>query len=325
VSAELARLRERRDFECRLTPDRALDSLDSAERFLGDRGLLTRTADCALPSLYGACHEEPYQPGGMGFATWPATKWPWFGELAGRGYLIVGVHRGKNLLVSPETAGLLDPICRAEIARMRTADRGWALLLDHLAVVGPSSLDDLREELRLKRQDLRALRSPLERCGAVVSRSLEVTAGEGHQHTSELARWDQVYPDGWAAADQGGWGAADPGGWDAADPGGGGAADPGGGGAADPGGGGAADPGGEDGGDGGAGGCPRGALRDLLVAAVRAAVVAPERELRRWFSWPWYWDDALVDDLLRDERLRRVDGHVTARPIEPENLLENTS
>jgi hypothetical protein len=288
-TAELAGLRERRDFECRLTPDRALESLAEAEAFLRDRGLLTRTADSALPSLYQACHEEPYQPGGVGFATWPATKWPWFGELGDRGYLIVGVHRGKNLLVSPEMAGLLDPVCRAEIARMRVTDRGWALLLDHLAAVGPSSVDDLRLELRMKRQDLRALRSPLERCGAIVSRSLEVTAGEGHQHTSELARWDQVYPGGWAEADAGGSarggttgsarGGADRGAWsvvtsDASDD-------------------------------------PRAALRDLVVAAARAAVVAPERELRRWFSWQWYWDDALVDDLVRSARLRRVDGHVT--------------
>ena len=275
-SAELARLRERRDFECRLTPDRALDSLAEAEAFLGDRGLLTRTADSALPSLYGACHEEPYQPGGVGFATWPATKWPWFGELGERGYLIVGIHRGKNLLVSSGMARLLDPICRAEIARMRAADRGWALLLDHLAVAGVSSVDDLREELRLKRQDLRALRSPLERCGAVVSRSLEVTAGGGHQHTSELARWDQVYPGGWAAVDAAGGDGGTPGT-----------------------------------GDGGAGGDLRAALGDLVVAAVRAAVVAPERELRRWFSWQWYWDDTLVDALVRDERLRRVEGHLT--------------
>jgi hypothetical protein len=40
-------------------------------------------------------------------------------------------------------------------------------------------------------------------------------------------------------------------------------------------------------------------------------VVAPERELRRWFSWQWYWTDTLVDDLIRNGRLRRADGHVT--------------
>jgi hypothetical protein len=55
----LAELRERRDFECRLVPVRALRSLDEADAFLRGRGLLTRTTDCALPSLYEACHEDP--------------------------------------------------------------------------------------------------------------------------------------------------------------------------------------------------------------------------------------------------------------------------
>jgi hypothetical protein len=72
----LSELRERRAVECRLTPDRALGSLDEAEAFLRDRALLTRTPDCALPSLYEACHEPPYRPGAAGFGTWPATKWP---------------------------------------------------------------------------------------------------------------------------------------------------------------------------------------------------------------------------------------------------------
>jgi len=255
----LAELLERRAFECRLTPDRALESITEADAFLRDRGLLTRTTDCALPSLYEACHEDPYQPGSPGFATWPATKWPWFGELAdGGGHLVVAVHRGKNLLVSRETADLLDPICRAEIDRMRAADRGWARVLDHLAGAGPASVEELRLELRLERQELKALRSPLERCGAIVSRSLRMSAGDGHSHSSELMRWDQAHP---ARAD----GDTD----------------------------------------------PRRALVDLVVAGVRAAVVAPERELRRWFSWQWYWSESLTDDLVRQGQLRRVDaeGH----------------
>ena len=41
---------DRRLFDCRLTPDRALGTLAEAETFLRDRGLLTRTADGALRS-----------------------------------------------------------------------------------------------------------------------------------------------------------------------------------------------------------------------------------------------------------------------------------
>jgi hypothetical protein len=260
----LAGLRERRAFECRLTPDRALGSLDEAEGFLRERGMLTRTADSALPSLYEACQEEAYQPGGQGFAAWPATKWPWFGELGGRGYLCVAVHRGKNLLTSPETAGLLDPICRAETDRMRSADPAWRRLLDHLAMAGPSLIDDLRVELDLKRQELKALRYPLERCGAIVARSVATASTGGaaeddsHSHPTELFLWDQAYPGDQAAASTD----------------------------------------------------PVTALGDLLVAAVQAAVVASEAELRRWFSWQWYWTDTLIDDVVRSGRLRRVDGYV---------------
>src|SRR5229473_3161516 len=76
----LEQLQERRAYECRLTPDRELRTIDEAEQFLRDRGLLTRTADSALPSLFEACHEEPYSVTSRGFGQWPATKWPWFGE-----------------------------------------------------------------------------------------------------------------------------------------------------------------------------------------------------------------------------------------------------
>jgi hypothetical protein len=254
----LSGLRERRAFDCRLTPDRALGSLDEAEGFLRERALLTRTPDCALPSLYEACHEPPYRPGTAGFGAWPATKWPWFGALTERGHLCVAVHRGKNLLVSAEAAALLDPICRAETDRMRAENPGWRRLLDHLARIGPSTTEDLRTELSLKRQELKALRSPLERCGVIVARSVAMTSGRDadgggeHRQDSELSRWDQAY--------QG----------------------------------------------------PPAAAAELVVAAVRAAVLAPEPELRRWFSWPWYWPDTLVDDLVQAGRLRRLDAYVAA-------------
>jgi hypothetical protein len=250
----LAELEERRAYECRLTPDRALETLDEAEEFLRDRGLLTRTADCALPSLFEACHEEPYAGGSPGFGRWPRTKFPWFGRLGARGHLILAVHCGKSLLVTDETAALLDPICRAELERMEAADGGWARLLRHLAEAGPSELEDLQTELGLTPKELKTLRSPLERCGAVVARPLVYE--EPHRHTSLLLRWDQAWPEPGAARG------------------------------------------------------PRRALADLTCAAVRAAVVAPERELARWFSWGWYWDDDIVEELVGEGRLVRIDGHV---------------
>lgn len=252
---QLAELEERRACDCRLTPDRALETLDEAEEFLRERGLLTRTADSALPSLFEACHEEPYARDKPGFGQWPATKFPWFGQLGARGHLVLAVHRGKNLLVTDAIADLLDPICRAELARMEEADEDWARLLRHLADAGPSELDDLQAELGLASRELKSLRSPLERCGAIVARS--IVYEEPHRHTSLLQRWDQAHPEPSGETD------------------------------------------------------PRRALGELLCAGVRAAVVAPERELARWFSWRWYWDDDLVDELVQAGRLVRVGGHVS--------------
>jgi hypothetical protein len=116
----------------------------------------------------------------------------------------------------------------AALRERRAADPGWRRLLDHLAMAGPSDIDSLRLELGLKRQELKALRAPLERCGVIVARSMTMTAerGDGHAHVSELSRWDQAFPGGAAKG-------AEP-----------------------------AD--------------PAAALADLLVAAVKAAVLAPE-------------------------------------------------
>jgi hypothetical protein len=242
-------LEERRAYLCRLTPDRALDSIEEAEQFLRDRGLLTRTPDSALPSLFEACHEEPYALGSRGFGSWPATKYPWYFELAARPDLHeLKVHNGKSILFTDETLALVDPICRAELTRMEQEEE-WARLLRHLASAGPSTLDDLRTELELKPKELKLLRSPLERCGALVSRSLVVELPDGgHSHTSELLRYDHAYPEPSTG----------------------------------------------------------GGLAELLVAAVRAAVVAPERELtRKWFSWRWLFEDDLVGRLVSEGELER--------------------
>jgi hypothetical protein len=250
-------LLERRAYLCRLTPDRALESFEEALEFLGDRGMLTRTPGTALPSLYGACHEVPYVPGSKGFASWPATKYPWYFELAERRDVHeLKVHNGKSILLTDENLALVDSICRAELVRMEREAK-WVPLLAHLKAAGPSTPADLQTELGLKPRELKSLRTPLERCGAVVSRNLRVELPEGgHAHTSELLRYDQAYPD------------------------------------------------------------PRGDgdIAELVVAAVRAAVVAPEREItREWFSWRWLLNDSLVEQLISESRLERVEtGWVTA-------------
>ncbi len=49
-------------------------------------------------------------------------------------------------------------------------------------------------------------------------------------------------------------------------------------------------------------------MQDLAELLERRAA---ERELKRWFSWQWYWDDAIVDELVAERRVGRIDGYVT--------------
>ena len=248
-TAPPAKLRALRASACRLEPARALRSLEEAAAFLVDRGMLTRTADCALPSLFEACHQPPYRAGRGGFADWPETAYPWFWELAQRdGVYELAVHGGKRLLVTEEVARLADPLCRADLARFEAGAGDPGRLVRHLAAAGPSPVDDLKVELEWDAARLRRARRPLERAGAVVSHGVTLPGtASGHVHSSVLARWDQVMPEA----------------------------------------------------------SPRGSLGDVLVAAVRAAVLAPEAEVGSWFSWTEEPDAALVDGLVAAGRLAR--------------------
>jgi hypothetical protein len=252
-AAAMKELEERRLRLCRLTPDRALASVEEAHDLLRRRGMLTRTQDSALPSFFAACHEEPYAPGGRGFAGWPKTKYTWYFQLAElEDVHELKVHNGKSILFTDQTLALVDALCRRELERRKDD-----VLLTHLAATGPSTLGDLQTELALSAKDLRSMRAPLERSGALVGRALRIKLRDGgHSHTSELLRYDQAYPE------------------------------------------------------------PRhgGGLDELIVAAVRAAVLAPERELNRWF--PWRVDAETVDRLVAGGRLVRPEPDwITASPF----------
>jgi hypothetical protein len=191
----LADLCEQRSWACRLAAEHALQTLDEAETFAIERGMLTLTPDCALPSLFAACHEESYRPGGRGFASWPKTRWRWGAALAERpGIYALKLHRGKTLFLTSQTVALVDPLCRQELGRAARGVYGHLAveLLNYLAAAGPSPIEDVKRELGLDSSSLHTIRERLERVGALVSRALAVPAkGGGERETSELARWDQ--------------------------------------------------------------------------------------------------------------------------------------
>jgi hypothetical protein len=246
VDIAIQSIATRRAFECRLTPDRALETLEEASAFLAARGLLTLTPDCALPSLFGACHEEPWSDA-PGFGTWPKTKYWWGVALPARA---TKLHKGKTLFVSDTVARAIAPLCRSELEAAREGKHGEdeRRFVEHLAAAGPSTTEELKEELSLDARTFRRARARLERVGAVVSRGLIYEHEGAHHHTSEHRLWDVT-----GAGDE------------------------------------------------------AGALRELFVAGVRAAVLAPEREALRWFSW------RVPEEALEDERVERPEpGWLTA-------------
>ena len=238
---------------CRLEPKWALTSLEDAEDWVRDRGVVEVTPCCSLPSLHLAVHEAPYKPGSRGFGLYPATTWWWSFELATHeGLHALKIHRGKTVLVTDDVARLADPPARAALAEAETGRLGELeqQLVRHLLTTGPGEVSDLRAELEVPARAFRGARERLERLGAIVSRPVEV---EPHGHSSLLSRWDHVFPNETAVG-----------------------------------------------------------LEELLVAFARAAVVAPERELVRWLSWPL--PPGTVKRLVEDGRLRRTgDAMVTAQ------------
>lgn len=246
-----------RDYLLRLTPDRALETLDEAAEWVLERGLVTLLPGKSLPSLFVACHEEPYKEGGRGFAGWPKTKWWWGGALEERGLLYAKLLRGTGVFVSDEVAAFADPLCRDELARVEAGEYGEqaSRLVAHLTEAGPSLVDELMDELGIAHQSFRGVRKRLEALGVVVARSMRIAVpGGGHRHVSELHRWDQLRPKP----------------------------------------------------------SSHGGLPDLVVAGVRAAVIAPDREVQSWFSWRA--DEGLIERLLEEGRLRRPHPGLLAIP-----------
>ena len=206
--------------------------------------MLTRFPDCALPSLFGACHEEPGRADGRGFDLWPKTKWIFSFQLTQQpGTVLTKLHRGKSLYLSLQAARAFDGLVRRSIEEA-TGDE--ALLLEHLDRHGPSAPDDVELELRWTRERLKRTRNRLEKVGAVVSEGL-VFEDSTTWHFAPLRRWDHVVGSRRRVED------------------------------------------------------PYG---DVVVEGVRASVIAPESEVRSWYSWPIPKDT--VQRLVDERRLIRV-------------------
>ena len=110
------------------------------------------------------------------------------------------LHRGKTLFLTPESARAVDPLCRAALQEADSGDDDRARLVRHLKAAGPSTVENLKEELGLDATALRKVREGLEKSGALVSKGIATEDSKGgHRHSSVISRWDQVWRKPWKA------------------------------------------------------------------------------------------------------------------------------
>ena len=249
-----------RDRECRLSPEWALRTLDEAAAFLRDRGMLTLSPDSWLPSLFHACHDEPYSAHARGFGGWPKTKWMWPGQLGARpDVLVTRLHRGRLLYIADSLGATLASLCRKSVEEAAGGALGSdATRLMSLLSNGPLLLEQI-PAAGLTDKRLRRARAALERVGAIFAEEVRLEGRDGgHRHSARLTRADQRLTAVGPPLD-----------W-------------------------------EEG------------LMELLVAAIRSAVIAPVRDVSHWFSWPVGKD--LIGRAVRSGRILEPDGGWVAFP-----------
>ena len=240
----LADLRARRDYECRLTPDRALESLTRRMASCGN-GVCSRvppTARCRA-CMRRVMRTPIRQAAGLReLASHEVAVGPRAIRVPGRalaGHPSRQDDPAERRAARARRSGLP---CRAGTDGARRSGLGQA-------AGSPGRYGTVRRRRRRGRARTEAQGAPgrcARRCSAAGrwwrGRSCCLRrSGEGHIHRSELARWDQAYPR------------------------------------------------------------PSGLPRDIVAlmgAALRAAVLTPEKDLVKWFSWRWLLPSDLADQLI---------------------------
>ena len=182
-----------RAYLLRLTPDRALESLDDAEAWVRERGLVTLLPSTSLPSLFAACHEEPYSEHARGFGSRLKTEVVVEQSHRGaRAALRQAAARHGRLGVGRRSRAGRPAVSRGEFERAR--GRGARRVLPARRRAPGGSRPDAHAGGPPKGSTSTAahsrnVRKRLERAGAVVARPARIELRDGgHRHASgELA------------------------------------------------------------------------------------------------------------------------------------------
>jgi hypothetical protein len=175
----------------RLRPALALRDPVEARDFVRALGVVVRTPDRWLPSLFAAAQGKAARPGGKGFATWPAHAWWWGGAMADDGdILATKALRGRTAYVARPLWPALDAAVRGRGAALAGAP---ADLLACLRAAGrPLRTDEWRRAAGFagptRTAPFRKARGVLEALGVVLEEAAPMD--ERHEHVALAQPWE---------------------------------------------------------------------------------------------------------------------------------------
>jgi len=177
----------------RLTPDRALTTIEAAIKFVREIGLVLRTPDPYLPSLFGAAQGKPFKSGAGGFGNWPAHAWWWDREISALpDVLTLKLIRGRTTFAASKAWPAIDAAVRGRISER--LEEFELELIDELRQRGPTPSRELNITRRYGRtgtKRLKKARDTLESRALLLGRP--ITHGD-HSHDTLLELWETRFP-----------------------------------------------------------------------------------------------------------------------------------
>jgi hypothetical protein len=182
-----------RNYAHRRKPNRALTTLDEAIAFVRKIGIVLRSPDPYLPSLFGAAQGEPFKPGTSGFGSWPAHAWWWDREISALPDIVtLKLIRGQTTFAAMRVCPAIDAWVRGR--KPERFDEFQRELIAELRDRGPTpsrELNVVRSRGRAGRKLLRKARERLERRALLIGRP---TIHGEHLHDVLLELWETRFP-----------------------------------------------------------------------------------------------------------------------------------
>ncbi len=178
----------------RLTPDRALNTVEEAARFVREIGVVLLSPYRYLPSLFAAAQGQPFKPGFGGFGQWPAHAWWWDREISALPDVVtLKLIRGRTTFAASKAWPAIDAAVRGRIPeKFGEFECDLIAELQERGATPSRELNLVRGYGRAGTKRLQKARDTLERRALLLSRP--IIHGD-HLHDSLLELWETRFPE----------------------------------------------------------------------------------------------------------------------------------